>query len=533
MKRFILFLLAAGLALSPVVAQTVSKDPITVKWMSNMGKPNPDAPVLLALQDLLTKKLGYTVKIETLGGQGSDADLKQAINVMYAANDLPDVFRVFSLADEKFNNNATAHFTMEEYKTYMPNSYKFNENLRVKLGLTEKEAWGNYLDEKGLLIGAPKTWDMGPVPELFGWRQDILDDLGIKTVPTTLAEVDKAFAAFKVKYPTKYPYGTHFKGLAWQFGELVFGAYGLERRDGEWVKGPNGKYIRAVWHPDIKKALTVLADWYKKGYLSPEFYTQTNAMVRDAFKTGDWLVNEHRGSGSWAPNPGDLVDTLVKTVPGAKVTIAGFPRVEKNGPVPVALFWSPFLTQVAGFGKSLGKDRDKLHKVMQVADLIGCDQEVTRLARFGIEGKHYTIPAGEVATVGLSPYKEKTAVENTTNEGYGGTYWGSPLTTETFLYSGQKSAIKKNFEDPNGIAGTKNLRMVLQPGPIWKAIEDEQGNDVSKPLVADTSISFENVIAPIILGAKPITHFDDMYQRYLKNGGEKEEFYANKMINGK
>ena len=101
MKRFILFLLAAGLALSPVVAQTVSKDPITVKWMSNMGKPNPDAPVLLALQDLLTKKLGYTVKIETLGGQGSDADLKQAINVMYAANDLPDVFRVFSLADEK------------------------------------------------------------------------------------------------------------------------------------------------------------------------------------------------------------------------------------------------------------------------------------------------------------------------------------------------------------------------------------------------------------------------------------------------
>ena len=349
-----------------------------------------------------------------------------------------------------------------------------------------------------------------------------------------MAEVEAAFAAYKVKFPTKYPLHGGFKGLGYQFAEIVFNAFNVERRTNVWITGANGKLIRGQWDPNAKKALAVLADWFKKGYIDPEFYNLANNASSDAWKTGNGLVGAWAGSGDWVATPGSTSLQLMTNVPGAKVVPGPYPKVDKNGPLPLVGVYDPFLYQYTGFGKNLSKNRDQLHKVMQVCDLISNDRETRYLAYYGIEGKHYTIPEGEVATLPTPEYAAKSTAEKIATEGYGG-YWDYTLgfVRGNVQLKAIDAAINKFFVDPNGLYGSKNIKLSLAPGAVNKAIEDEQGNDLSKFMASDTSLTWDNYIAPIIIGGKPLSYFDDQYQRYLKQGGEKEELYANKLFGKK
>ena len=515
---------------TPLMAQQLSKDPLTVKWFGGRGKPNPDAPVVKALQDTLTKKLGYKVTFELLGGQASDADTQQAMTLLFAANDLPDAFMKNTLTDDKFNDGAVVHISIDEYKTYMPRSYALMEKMMVLTKTDPKDAFSRYQDDKGLLLGAPRFSDTQNIPNGITWRKDLLDQLGFKAPPKTLAEVDKAFAAYKAKYPTLYPYSAFTKGNPIQMGEMVFAAYGIDRR-GTWVYNDAGKLIKGQWDPKVKKALAVLQDWFKKGYINPEFFALTSQNAGDNFTAGNALVAEFSNYTSMAYSPRKGPDKLLDNVPGAQVVLGPYPTVEGGPKQPLVGAYYPFLGQYVGFGKHLAKDKDKLHKIMQVADCMANDKETRFLAEWGIEGVHYTIPEGEVAPVAKPEFTTKPALENTTTQGYG-FYWFAVGSRPAVLLSAYKAGIAKNFEDPNGLYGANNVDYSFNPGPVWGVIQDESGVDLSKALVSDTSISWENVIVPIVLG-KPITTFDELYQRYLKQGGEKEELYANKIYNKK
>ena len=524
----------ATLALTaPLTAQSLSKDPITIKWSGTQGKPNPDTPVVKLAQEKLTRKLGYQVTFELLGGQ-QDADYNQARNIWFASGDLPDVLWMNSLSDEKFNLGAVARFSMDEFKTYMPQNYAYLDGLMTKLNLDKKATWAMYQDEKGQFFGVPKMFQLGYLPYGAVWRQDVLTDLGIKSIPSTLAEVEKAFIAYKAKYPTKYPYNTYFKGLAWQFGDIVFAAYGVDRR-GQFIKGEDGKYIRSTWDPNTKKALAVLADWIKKGYIDPEFFTYAQADSWNIWKKGDGLLKDYVPRQDLYILPGGNNEFLQSNVAGAKVVTGPNPTAV-GGKLPLKQVWFPFLTQYIGFGKQLAKDPAKLHKIMQVYDTMGWDKEINMLLAAGVEGKHYTIPAGLgfADRVATPEFKGKPGLETVANEGHG-YYWNNITMgyANTLMPELLGKAVAKNVEDPNGMFSQKYNFNSFSPGALWRTIEDEKGNDLSKPLLADTSINFDNVIAPILLGAKPVTYFDEMYQRYLKIGGDKEELYANKMITGK
>lgn len=116
---------------------------------------------------------------------------------------------------------AAAKFELPEMFVHMPELTKYLRELMNQLKLSETATWSMYIDSAdGMVWGVPRTWDYGWVPSGQMGRKDILDELGYD-IPTTIAEAEEAFAAYKAMYPNKYAMGGSGKQPDWQCFDLV------------------------------------------------------------------------------------------------------------------------------------------------------------------------------------------------------------------------------------------------------------------------------------------------------------------------
>lgn len=120
-------------------------------------------------------------------------------------------------------------------------------------------------------------------------RQDILDELG-KKMPTTIAELEDVFAAYKAKYPDKYPFAMENKLKAMQ---IVNSAYQVGRGrfdNGYWIELADGNVGYGSIQPEAKQALEKMAEWYKKGYINPEFVVKDEEKMKQDIIAGDFFT---------------------------------------------------------------------------------------------------------------------------------------------------------------------------------------------------------------------------------------------------
>ena len=204
MKRFLvragvvgaLLFVVAGFAVAAGATETATtQEPLVIRWFGIRGFPGENTPYPEILEELLAKKMGYPVKFDMMGGV-EDGQLHSTIDMLLAANDLPDVFQRFNV-DPEWLAQAVCKFSFDEYKENMPKQYKWITGLIDQLGANPDDIWSMVVDPSdGRLWGHPGVWEDGWIPSGEIWRKDILDELGYD-IPTTIAEAEQVFEAYK------------------------------------------------------------------------------------------------------------------------------------------------------------------------------------------------------------------------------------------------------------------------------------------------------------------------------------------------
>ena len=508
-----------GFAAGGDEATTGGDDVTVIKWFGTRGTPGPKAPIPGMLEELIGQKVGFPIEFELYGAVDNH---QQKLQLMLAANELPDLFHYFSI-DEEFLSQAAAKFEVSEMLENMPQMSKFLIGLMDDLGLDQDATWARYQDTDGMMWGTPRIWDLGWIPSGQMWRKDILDDLGY-AIPTTIAETEEVFAAYKAAYPKLYAMGGSGT-LDWQCFDQVWNAFGITG-GGHGIR--NGKVQQHFVWPEFRQALVVLARWYQKGFIDPEYITHKNLDKFRIFAEGKYLTTEWLNRDNWdLTENSPHIGTLITNVPGAVAVPATHIAADKNTK-PMQRVWNPFLLQVISFGSHLENNHDHMHKIMQVADLISQDKEVKFLAAYGVEGEHYVIDAGETAPRLADSLRGTAGADLTDRFGFG-FYWDGTFSTYTPLLARTQNSINKYVTDPNGIYGKNNLDYWLGGSIITGAVKDENGEDIGTMMNADSNLSWIVTAVKIISGKEPIEYYDEWLEYYYKNGGTEWERNATRL----
>lgn len=165
---------------------------------------------------------------------------------------------------------------------------------RVKYAYDQNSIVWNFVKKDGKKWGLPQISD-GFVGDTIMWiRQDWLDKLSLKA-PTTLEEVQTVLDAFTNSDPDgngqKDTYGVAIGGNSGYQAPLQDWMGDMEFLFGQnqpyvWLKGADGKLSYGSVNPVMKQSLGVLQDWFKKGYISPDFITQDASKAAGEFTAG-------------------------------------------------------------------------------------------------------------------------------------------------------------------------------------------------------------------------------------------------------
>jgi len=136
------------------------------------------------------------------------------------------------------------------------------------------------------IYGIPFQWGGDGNTESVGWiRKDWLDKAGLP-IPQTIEDIDKTLRTWKSKGICKYGLNAANDPFTWNHRlDVFFGAYGHMPRT--WRDLGDGKLVYDSLNPENKKALALLAGWYKDGLMHPDFHTYAPWDANKVFTGGD------------------------------------------------------------------------------------------------------------------------------------------------------------------------------------------------------------------------------------------------------
>jgi len=192
----------------------------------------------------------------------------QKFNLAMASNDLPDFMEGVSLNDFKLLREAG----LVEDLTDAWDKYAHPKYMKEALDFENGVLW-QYAKVNGRIMGLPVTQLLANSENLLWLRQDWLDAVKMD-VPTTIEElgaVAKAFVDAGLGEGTTLGLATSNGIVTWA-GSLdpIFGSFGA--MPGFWLKDGD-RLTYGTTRSEMKNALTLLADWYKQGIISPDFLT--------------------------------------------------------------------------------------------------------------------------------------------------------------------------------------------------------------------------------------------------------------------
>jgi|GEM_PF-3845415 len=483
----------------------------TIKLFTTRIQPDPGAPILKAINE----NLGHTVEVTAI----PDANYTEKLNLYYASNDMPDIFQA---ATEEIRKNGTAKFTEEELKTHMPLSYAAGLEQFEEYGVTKEAAMKRFSVD-----GQLASFTMGSKELIYPYglviRQDMLDDFGLE-MPKTLEDWEVFLKAFKAKYPDKYPLTSRGKDSIIQSFYPFLSAFGTtysnwQLKDGKLVYGP--------FMPEMRDALALLADWYKAGYINPEWITMDNAAVNNDWINGNSALMQwvNLGNAISAPfSPGSIFESLSLGNPNAKMAWAPFP-VWKPEVLPAVPTYEGITNYGVSFGKHLEQDREKLYAAMKVADQLASDKDTWMMLTYGIDGQTYDMVDGLPVI-----RKEVNSNEGRVKEGFGwyflaipGRNWAVNETTKTQVY---KEQFGKYAQNDDGIYSRKNTDWAFNH--VNGVLTSPSGENLDVKGKAKSE-EWGTVFASVIIGNKSLEDFDNFIAAWKKEVGDEMTEAANRL----
>lgn len=260
-----------------------TKDGTTIIKMGRVTAANPKLPEGDTYEDnaytrLVKEKLNVKI-VDQFEAEGEDYNRQVALAI--ASGELPDMMRVDSKEElkELVENDLIADLT---------EVYDKNASDYIK-GVYDTYDGRNLADATfdGHLMAIPATIG-NSAPNIVWIRKDWMDKLGIKLdsdgdTQITLDELEKTAKTFVEKDPgnSGNPVGIPFatwlnasdyggSGLTMSSIAAVFNAHPKF-----WLDNGNGDIIYGSTTDSTKKALSVMADWFDKGIVDPQFGTRT------------------------------------------------------------------------------------------------------------------------------------------------------------------------------------------------------------------------------------------------------------------
>lgn len=240
-------------------------------------------PVAAVISDLGTEATLYTQLQERTGitFEFTTANLLNAsdsLALMVAANQLPDITFNFT----KFYASSLDQLIEDEiiqnvsnFEDLMPNYFDLlDSNPDVYRAVCTDE--GNIATVNSVTMS--QYPNSGPVI-----RQDWLDQLGLEQ-PKTFADYDEVLAAFQSAGLSQHPMWCP-SSLSYSANGVASGFDVCTESDTDGIGGftyRDGIVSFSITDPGYKDYIAQLADWYSKGYISPDFFSTATSTTASA-----------------------------------------------------------------------------------------------------------------------------------------------------------------------------------------------------------------------------------------------------------
>lgn len=327
MKKLFAAMLAACIILSSLFTVAMAEEePIVIRYMAeDTGVWFPEGEGIgdNILVDFAEEQLGVEFEVMFTADNGTYAE---NINLMIAANDLPDMFYAQSGQMQ----------TLYEYGMIQPIGQFFDEYVAAEA--LEQIAWnGNvfYIGATfdGEVYGFPCTNDFMEVMPLLWVRQDWLDNLGLEYDINnfTMDDFLEMCEAFTNGDPdgngVNDTWGFDFHGNSVDHIHMSALAHAMGLQYNMWNEDENGQLYYTGTTEEMKPLLALLQDMYKKGYI-PQDFVATDYWVEGTADLAANKVGIFPGffwSGLGAPQ------TASKALPEAKWTVFPAPQNPEGG----------------------------------------------------------------------------------------------------------------------------------------------------------------------------------------------------------
>ncbi|NJD04171.1 MAG: hypothetical protein FIA99_16610 [Ruminiclostridium sp.] len=482
-------------------------------------------PVQLYLEDK------YKVKFKIVR---IPADQRAAkIGLLVAANDMPDVLKVNggSGADPSdlsfiglFAQNAIGEIKKEDIQKYAPKSYAAIEQMAKDY---KYDPYFATTMTDGKNYGLPAPWVTGRTPDytyVRVWRLDLLKGLGFNEAPKTIADMEAIGAAQKAKNSKVYMMSGTGKDAYNQVFTDIYGAYGYDLD--RWVY-KDGKIQYTSIMPETKEAVALIASWYKKGYVDPEWLTTGWDDAYKMIQTGDvlsfsWghmnyavpsttIENAYKLAKNINPNAEIVASPWVKGPSGKAGWPGASPYNSKGGKV---------------FSKAMAADPVKVQKYLEMVDGYNFDDDTYLTVKYGIKGTHWNLDPEKGPTYVDEKYGKQEEQVHVGNAGY----FDFAFDLTDVIVPMQKKYEPKWLQEWRAI----DKAFAGKFPDVFNLDNMYAGADITPTPIelknATTQIQTlpREYIDAIILGSKPISAFDEMVQKWLDGGGQKLLDFRNK-----
>ncbi|THF84578.1 extracellular solute-binding protein [Cohnella fermenti] len=475
-------------------ASTATQDePIKIKWMVPSADLTPDSRTIQVLQEKFNVQIDYY--------SIPQADYVQKQQILLTSGDVPDVMFVFD-PNQLFkyaSQGLIAELPIETIEQYAPKTKEVLDSFA-------KQGW-YYTNLNGKNYGLPTTYYTGQFNAKQGWRVDLLKKAGVDKIPETIDEMTDAFA--KLKDIGVYGMTTNGNSYYFQFWS-IFGAYGVMPT--QWML-KDGKVVNGAVVPEAKEALTLLADWYAKGYIDPEFVTGKD-MDKKLIEGKIAYTHATTVSSFDLSNPQSTISSMKNINADADFQMAPLPK----GPDGQQGGWAwGTAGSIFAFGKQMEQQPEKVKKVLEIMEAMRNDEQVFLDAGVGIKGTHwdYNTPSDPQSGIKFLPPYDDTAKLATE---------GLKSNFDTLFAGGPAPAIFAK-----ALGQTNVEQSLLYNKPIWDIFGKSDVLPLSGKYWADLTKLKLDAYAQIVRGDKPISYFDDFVKQWNDMGGAELEKEANEL----
>ncbi|MFM9328973.1 extracellular solute-binding protein [Paenibacillus mesotrionivorans] len=483
---------AAGPSASPGATAAQVK-PMEIKWMVPTADLNANSHVIQYLQEKFNVKINYY--------SIPQADYVQKQQILLTSGDVPDVMFIYD-PNQLFKYASQGLLAELPVKTIEQSAPK----TKAVLDSFAKQGWF-YTNLNGKNYGLPTTYFTGQFNAKQGWRMDLLKKAGVEKIPETIDDMTAAFA--KLKQNGVYGMTTNGNSYYFQFWS-IFGAYGVMPT--QWML-KDGKVVNGAVVPEAKEALTLLADWYKKGYIDPEFVTGKD--LDKKLVEGKVAYTHSTAVSSFdLNNPQSVFSSMKKANPEADFQVAPLPKGPRGQQGGWA--WGTAGSTFA-FGKHMEQQPEKVKKVLEIMEAIRNDEQVFLDSAVGVKGKHWdytTLSDPQSGIKFIPPYDDtaKLATEGLRNN-FDTLFAGgpAPVIFENALGKSSVELLKKYNIPVSDIFGKSDV--LPSSGKYW--------GDLTK-LKLDAYVQ-------IVRGDKPVSYFDEFVKQWNDMGGAQLEKEANEL----